>query len=446
MKKLIIILLFLFTVILTAEVSHAATRTCGTNGTNNSCTPSGLQTLVNAASDGDTINIASGTHSWNSMVTVNNKALKIEGAGVGVTIISCSSSKFITYSGASTGGNVATLGNMTIGGSNDGSNGYISLSSSYAWRFHHIKRTGQTTNVFFIMITDSGAGGVVDDCQFLNSGEAGVAVMFIKGQASWWGNSSMNFGASNLVYVEGNVFSTTACQSGLPWIDGDTGARYVARFNTVTNMQGGCHGFDSSASAALQWELYNNQFNFDVETSPYCPISQQLLFRGGTGYIYNNNVYLWEPYGDYSPSWVNLINYRDTMVYQGCECDGTCSDDENLSGQTGYICFEQPGSGAPSVEGKTYTSVPVYGYNNTGTGNMAGHVNTWNSSTHVQSGRDYFSTTQKPGYTAYTCPHPIAGTGTCNSSAAGVTGYSLQGVSPTPTAPNPPAGLVITTP
>ena len=62
----------------------AATFTCGTNGVPNSCTPSGMQTLINSASNGDTINIATGTHTWS-------------GAGIGVLL-----SKRLTISGGGT--------------------------------------------------------------------------------------------------------------------------------------------------------------------------------------------------------------------------------------------------------------------------------------------------------------------------------------------------------
>ena len=51
----------------------------------------------------------------------------------------------------------------------------------------------------------------------------------------------------------------------------------------------------------------------------------------------------------------------------------------------------------------------------------------------AQLNRDYYSSqsTAKPGYTAYTCPHPLVGSGSCNPSVAGIGGYTL-GVRPSP--------------
>src|SRR5688500_1043432 len=61
----------------------AATYTCGTNGVPNSCTPSGMQALIILASNGDTINIATGTHAWTAQPTgvMLNKRITISGGG-----------------------------------------------------------------------------------------------------------------------------------------------------------------------------------------------------------------------------------------------------------------------------------------------------------------------------------------------------------------------------
>ena len=75
-------LLFLsfFMLFMLNSQAQAAVYTCGTNGVNNSCSPAGLSSLVNNATHGDTINIAPGTHSWNTSVTLD-KRLTISGGG-----------------------------------------------------------------------------------------------------------------------------------------------------------------------------------------------------------------------------------------------------------------------------------------------------------------------------------------------------------------------------
>ena len=428
MKKIIVAVLLhviLFTIV------HAAEFTCGSNGQNNSCTPSRLSSLVFSASDGDTINIASGSHAWNSSVTVNNKALVIKGAGIDNTIINCSAD-FISFTGSSAGGNVGRISHMTISGSAPFT--FINVGSSYRWVVHNIKSTNRGSDTWVIH-ANSGSLGVVHSCQFYANGN-NASVMMVKGNINWW-NQTLSWGDANKVYVEGNTYYNTQCVAGKPFIDGDDGAKFVFRFNTITNMQGGMHGRDSSPIGGLQAEIYNNRHNNDVRTSPYCSLSQPFLIRGGTGYLFNNHFYMWQPvtyYGE--PAAMQLACYR-------CRGIGDApgqSYDENLGSPypKGYKLSQQCGTGGPGP----HTLVPLYEYNNTGSGNMPANIDfSSDSPTYIASGRDYYNDAQKPGYSQYTCPHPLAGSGTCNYSVAGTEGYSITGT--TETIPAIPSNLKI---
>jgi hypothetical protein len=76
MQILLVLLIALF---MSVDSRAATTWTCGTNGVNNSCTVAGITSLIAGASAGDTIQIASGTHSWTSAPIIN-KGLTIKGS------------------------------------------------------------------------------------------------------------------------------------------------------------------------------------------------------------------------------------------------------------------------------------------------------------------------------------------------------------------------------
>ena len=100
--------------------------------------------------------------------------------------------------------------------------------------------------------------------------------------------------------------------------------------------------------------------------------------------------------------------------------------DENQGGENGYRCVDQPGAGTSrdladsgNSSGTTppspYDPVanaldPIYVWGNTYNGSSNNTVNT-SGSTHVIENRDYYIGTTRPGYTAYTYPHPLQGGG-----------------------------------
>jgi hypothetical protein len=55
----------------------------------------------------------------------------------------------------------------------------------------------------------------------------------------------------------------------------------------------------------------------------------------------------------------------------------------------------------------------------------------------------FFNDTQRIGYAAYSCPHPLTGlSGSCDSSAVGINGYNVESV-PDTTPPAQPTGLTV---
>jgi hypothetical protein len=83
MKKSLILIIVIFFFIANCILNvNAAEYTCGTNGVDDSCTVSGLQTLIDSANAGDIIHVATGTHTWtgDGIVAVT-KPLTVSGGG-----------------------------------------------------------------------------------------------------------------------------------------------------------------------------------------------------------------------------------------------------------------------------------------------------------------------------------------------------------------------------
>ena len=110
-----------------------------------------------------------------------------------------------------------------------------------------------------------------------------------------------------------------------------------------------------------------------------------------------------------------------------------------------YPCQDQIGAGIDTGWGTAQTVEGLYAWNNTTpTGNITMRLNPSMcaaTSTIIQSNRDYFNvasvTAAKAAglaadYAAYTCPHPLAGSGTCGTTV-GRGGYALGAVAPTVT-------------
>jgi hypothetical protein len=360
-----------------------------------SCSRASVNTAIAAAVEGDTVSIpACSATTWASGIIVP-KAIKITGAGIDVTTIALGGGGFIEFTGTSAGNKVAQLGNLTVSGTGD--DAFIEIDATYRFRFHHMK----IGDVSSRPIRVTRAYGVIDHMQFITTnGYNAIQVLGSAFTPSGRWSEPMQFGSADQVYVEDSTFTATNCVTSLGIFDGFNGSKLVFRRNTVTNWSGYVHGYDSASESALQWEIYDNAFNM-VKSG--CAMSRALFMRGGTGYIFNNTMHLTDAYNLYRPQFAQLFYYRTTEVQQGSICNGSAAIDENRPGQNGYLCWQQPGSGGPAP----HTSVPVYEYNNVGTGNMPANLQLESGSSHVLLGRDFFNDTQKPGYVAYTYPHPL---------------------------------------
>jgi len=290
------------------------------------------------------------------------------------------------------------------------------------------------------------------------------------GNSSWHRANSMG-GAGN-VYIENNDIQCTgtSCVSPTMFCDTDNGGRVVVRYNLVKNHYLGGHDASSTNRSGFLYEAYNNDL-YIGERDDLAFISH----RGGTGAFYNNSMYYWKANTSnmtYAPTGTHFMNYRSsdgpggqTALWANAKTcsssssalkgvlagdvsysDSTCSsgtgceyiDDPSGDGK-GYPCRDQIGRGTDQ------TLAPYLLWNNTITfsGQAAAPIQINiidGGATDIVADRDYcLATTTMPAtcngvettYTAYTCPHPLVGDGTCTASVSGLSGYSLGGSPPT---------------
>jgi hypothetical protein len=293
-----------------------------------SCAITDVTTALTAASDGDTVQIPAGRCSWTSTLKIT-KGVTLAGAGIDQTIIQDNVPRtnpnfgIVIAAGPSSmwrlTGFTITAGSVTdIAGA-----GTIQLSgSSHSFRVDHVKINDTYTYHHISMWSD--LWGVIDHSQFVTTRNAvGIFVRHdswggvgANGDNSW--ASPTNLGTPQFVFIEDNTFSSTGAVQDA--VDSLHGARFVARYNTTTNMTiGGGHGTDSGqrARSTRAFEIYNNKM---VATSVWAEAS---TLRGGTGVIYSNTL------TNFNIA-VGAKNYRDVDAFSPWgAADGSSPFDNN---------------------------------------------------------------------------------------------------------------------
>ncbi|HEY1789399.1 MAG TPA: hypothetical protein VGJ73_14665 [Verrucomicrobiae bacterium] len=286
----------------------------------NSDSLSDVQSAVNQANPGDTVNVPAGTATWTGTLTVNND-IQIIGAGVGRstlvdnvprgngTLISWNtvSNGFCRLSGFSfnyLNTSVAYGGTVGIGG------------YSHAVRVDHCS----FTNLYNCEIQiDGWVYGCIDHCVFYNQNNSGFPIEQYMdqyggannnyGDGSWAAPDS--WGTTNALYIENCVFVGDN-DVGSTAYDGYRGCRVVFRYNSCTNIIFGTHGTETGGRfrSIRSFEIYNNYFAWlsNSPSSYLCP--WMVYIRGGSGVVYSNTAYggIYYPivmadYRSYSGTW-----------------------------------------------------------------------------------------------------------------------------------------------
>jgi hypothetical protein len=264
-----------------------------------SCSSTDVQTAINSASAGQTVDVPSGSCSWGLNSVKLSKAITLNGAGQGATNITVTAIPSFAIT-KQTGG-PTRIQNMSFTGNNNNTFPHF-ISVGGPWP------NGQP--VIFLNITfnaNSGSmvgvgtpGGVIfSHIAFIGQWDNDlVAIKNPQDTASWHSADTLgardSTGFANL-YIEDSTF--IGGSNGVT--DCDDSCRMVVRHNTfgVNGRDAGginSHGEDSSPQGLRHFEIYSNSFLFPDKTcgggnSSLSNINQFIWIRGGTGVIYNNN-------------------------------------------------------------------------------------------------------------------------------------------------------------
>ena len=410
--------------------------TCGTDGINNSCTPSGLAALISAANDGDVIGIATGVHTWNSPVTVN-KPVMITGWGScpdcgsedpsrtwswPTRIINNGNAAFIVN--AADAADFIRISGLYIDGDppahsyNSGANtanivlhtDNRSLYRLANLRFNHSGNEEQSA-----IRTNALAGFGVSDHIFYSASGQAFNSRFIHntgyggddGDSDW--AVETQWGSDQFHYVEDSTFlyptySSPNIPAGIN--DQQGGGRGVFRYCYIANANAGNHGTESGwpQRSGVAQEFYNNTF---YGGDPGDRIFAALLLRGGSVYFHNNTIRNFQ-------EMARLAVYR-VSDGNGCGICGSpaCVDIDGPGPPQGYPCLDQVGRGQANGVGIENTqpqaSNKAHFWNNTLVNTDV--AITVQDPSYITDGTDYeYSSgdSKKPsGYTPYTYPHPL---------------------------------------
>ena len=300
-KKQFFIVLVLF-VLIDNYAFAACTGSSPTWSCTYDSTSTQIQSCIDGATAGDTINIGAGTSTWNTNIVIT-KAVNIIGAGIGQTIINSTythdfsseldtNSWLISIVPATPSDNpTIRISGMTIN-FGTGSTGILYWNTDYTApvsectnvRFDHLSLYSPINYLFYRY---GAAYGVMDNC--IINGRINMG-----GEEELWTVSSYEFGTGSNFYFEDNTF-TVESSSTVEMCAGNGANRYAWRYNTITTPTNvrtypifDLHGNQNSVRAScFGAEIYNNTIIANYDNSYTTAFIRQ---RGGKALVFNNTI------------------------------------------------------------------------------------------------------------------------------------------------------------
>jgi hypothetical protein len=428
------------------EAAYAETRTAA------DLTPEAVGKAIDAAKDGDTVQLPAGTaiwskRGWHTGHSPKMKAVTIQGAGIDKTVITLDKSRSgnSCFELEGVEGKPFRVTGIAFEGSlypRDGSWGPLMSVRGTCKNFRIDHCTFKNSDCMLSIQGDT--CGLVDHCSFVGQISHGGNVQPVDFSGPGGANyrKPLTLGTAEATYFEDNevYIAPTAGANGKrsgnnPWIAPNNCARIVVRHNKIVNAELEIYGPGRNGQyGCQQCEVYDNQFSLDDHTSQII-----IEIAAGVGMVFNNTVIG----TSYSPRVIGLKNHRTFYVMRGSpfgKADGTNPLDGNQipSGQAGagYPCMGQPGRATDLDGDGIFEPTPCYAWNNTLNGEkllMAVSLNKDpNQMAQIKEGREFFNEEPPAGYyTPYVYPHPLQkGWETLMKSAAASTSAD-SGSSPT---------------
>ncbi len=387
-------------------------------------TPEAVWEAIDAAKDGDTVQLPAGTavwsKGWNTGHAAKMKAITIQGAGIDKTVIGDDRARpdAAPFYLLGVEGKPFRLTGITLDGTgyrNAGNwGGLIDVRGTCKnFRIDHCK----FKNTDHMLTISGDTYGLIDHCRFEADESHGGNVQPVDfsgpGESNY--RKPLSLGTVQAMYFEDNevYIARSAGAKGKrsgnnPWIAPNNGARIVVRRNKIVNAELEIYRPGRNKQyGCQQCEIYDNQFSVDDGTS-------QIIVCVGAGIamVFNNTATgtsYWKP-----PA-IMLRNERAWRDLPGfAKADGKQSSDGNQipAGQlgAGYPCFGQVGW-ATNVDGQFKPS-PCYAWNNTLNGKPlrmeVDYRADANEAATIKEGREFFNE-EPPAeyYQPYTYPHPL---------------------------------------
>ena len=333
-----------------------------------SCSPTDVQSAINTAAIGDTVHLPSCTYTnWGTQVNITKRII-LEGNGTANTSVTRTTGGALRmfYLNGVTGFEMRqmTVRGQSIPDVQDFDDTGLWIDNSTDFNIHHMAFARFARNIE-IHGDPTIHRGVIHHSDFRENFVPSLGLGYgvvVYGNGTY---PALALGTSQNVFIEDNTFSLLKTA-----VEANNGARYVFRYNTITNPRENAaaisaHGYDGGGwpRGTRQYEVYNN--SIDLSVARYIGIG----FTGGDGVVFNNQI---------DNSYTNPLFVHN----------GICS--------TPYPRQDQ-------IRG-------LYFWNNTFLQGGAVSSVTNNCPTLLQLNRDYFLT-PKSGYTPYTYPHPSTQTG-----------------------------------
>ena len=356
-----------------------------------SCSQEDVQAAINAANEGDTVYVPSGTCPWSQTVTISDKNIILQGAGIDQTTISLAPgtselNALLSISG--TEGKPFRISGLTFSEVNLSFTIHIQ-GNSKNFRIDHCKFTHLGSHAINV---NGNTYGVIDHCEFVDSSHEDIVVGERDGEESW--SRPLSLGTADAVFVENCTFLHTGSHGHS--VTSNRGARTVFRYNTIADTDPATfsgpidvHGNCSTGCrrGGRSYEIYEN-------TVSGAAVGRAIILRGGDGVVFNNTLN-----GKQNGVAIFLRNYRSTTTL--CAISETYCDPRwypQCYGENDYPAPDQIREAyfwnnswngdpiLPTVDRQPYT--PLY----------------------IQENRDYFNMA-KPDYTPYPYPHPLVAIG-----------------------------------
>ena len=381
-----------------------------------SCNQNHVGSAVNSANDGDTVVVPAGNCTWSSTLTIDGKAITLQGAGIDSTVITDgiasngTTAKPIMFVWITKNTGKTRMTGFTFNGGTNGAKNWTSIVAFYGnssqLRIDHNKFI--PTRVRGMEVTGNMRGVIDHNYWQLDRGwfSQGLDIHHPSwGDVGDFGDDSWaqpaNFGSANFMFVEDNQFVATG--GHVYATDGWMGQRTVFRRNTYVNSTWADHGTETSGRwrSARASEIYQNTFIVNTDGGSDWSLGSfpsAIGTRGGSHIVFENNTQhsgggSFQTVFDmqYYRSW-NFSNTYPTWNY----CDGKNVWDKNGSDQR---CIDQPGAGPgtllsgfdPSPVGWPNQSLePIYIFNNLRAGSLAsGWANS--NAKNIVDNRDYYN-------------------------------------------------------